>query len=282
MVSRYSIIQYVPNPIIDERINIGVLAFDDQVVKVKFSENWQRVSDFAMEDDLEYLKNFAHRMKECAKDGLLFPGDIKNKIPKHERLLKVAQGWMNSIQFTEPRGSLKNVDKLFTDTVNKFLIFPPKQTPKNPHTRDRQAAARLTVSKIQQAAKKVFGDQYQHLVKAKYAISGKYIPHKMDIAIANGHPYLAAQGISFEVNPPPNLLDALSWTITDIKEKNPSFPLAVVLLPPKQDLSKNYETLAAKFSDRKAIYQDLGAIVLQEDEVYSWAINQLNSHWSKV
>jgi Protein of unknown function (DUF3037) len=28
MASRYSIIQYVPNPIADERINIGVLAFE--------------------------------------------------------------------------------------------------------------------------------------------------------------------------------------------------------------------------------------------------------------
>ncbi|MGL4618228.1 MAG: DUF3037 domain-containing protein [Chroococcidiopsis sp.] len=29
MASRYSIVQYVPNPITDERINIGVVAFDD-------------------------------------------------------------------------------------------------------------------------------------------------------------------------------------------------------------------------------------------------------------
>jgi len=50
MVSRYSIVQYVPNPIADQRINIGVLAFDDNRVCVRFLSNWERVKRFGMED----------------------------------------------------------------------------------------------------------------------------------------------------------------------------------------------------------------------------------------
>jgi len=39
MASYYSIIQYVPNPIANERINIGVLIFDEKEIKVNFLEN---------------------------------------------------------------------------------------------------------------------------------------------------------------------------------------------------------------------------------------------------
>ena len=52
MPSRYSIIQYVPNPIADERIHIGVLAFDENLVKVSFLKNWQRVKDFGGDRNL--------------------------------------------------------------------------------------------------------------------------------------------------------------------------------------------------------------------------------------
>jgi Protein of unknown function (DUF3037) len=38
MASKYSVIQYVPDPIADERINIGVIAFDNQNIRTLFQE----------------------------------------------------------------------------------------------------------------------------------------------------------------------------------------------------------------------------------------------------
>jgi len=268
MSSRYSIIQYVPDPIADERINIGVLAFDDQKVRVYFLHNWERVRNFGSED-IDFLKDFAEKMQESAEIGLLFPGDQLSDIPRHERLLKVAQSWMNSIQFTEPRGSLEKVDELFADTIKRFLVDIPKSRSK---FRDRQAAARLTVSKVKQVVKELIGKEYQDLVKAKYMIPGQRKEHDIDIAIANGHPYLAAQGISFEVHTPENVLDALAWTISDIKDKNSDFPLAVVVLPPiKQD--KHLEKI---YHDTIATYSELGAQILQEGEIKNWITSELS------
>ena len=84
MPSRYSIIQYVPNPIADERINIGVLAFDENLVKVSFLKNWQCVKDFGGEK-IDFLQDFAERMQVQANHGLLFPGDETNETPKQDR-----------------------------------------------------------------------------------------------------------------------------------------------------------------------------------------------------
>lgn len=61
MVSRYSVIQYVPDAIANERINIGVLVFDEQVVRVKFLSKWNRVVHFAPNSDISFLMDFSDR-----------------------------------------------------------------------------------------------------------------------------------------------------------------------------------------------------------------------------
>ena len=143
MASRYSIVQYVPNPIADERINIGIVAFDDNDVRVQFLNNWSRVQAFGRED-IHFLRDFAKRMNFAASEGLLFPGDEPDGTPKHERLKKIAQGWINSIQFTEPCGSLENVESLLEDIAQTYLVnvFSAKTK------RNRQDAAIITTSII--------------------------------------------------------------------------------------------------------------------------------------
>lgn len=122
MSSHYSIIQYVPNPIADERINFGVLVFDEHSVRTRFLQNWGRVRSFGKPESIDFLKDFADKMEAAAKDGLLFPGEVLGKVPRCERMTKIARDWMNSIQITEPRGSLLGVDELLEDTVKLFLV----------------------------------------------------------------------------------------------------------------------------------------------------------------
>ena len=123
MTSYYSIIQYVPNPIANERINIGVLIFDEKEIKVKFLKNWKRVKNFCM-GDIAFLRDFESQMQEAVSQGLLFPGDSLLDQPRQERLQRVSENWMNSIQFTEPNFSLKPLDKLLEDSIKKYLIEP--------------------------------------------------------------------------------------------------------------------------------------------------------------
>jgi hypothetical protein len=121
-----------------------VLAFDEQQTLVYFLRNWDRVRRFGMED-IGFLRDFAARTREAAKSGLLFPGDENNEIPKHERLLRVSQSWMNSIQFTELRASLKDLDRVLKDAIKTFLIEPVLDKPKH---LNRQEAARKTISSV--------------------------------------------------------------------------------------------------------------------------------------
>lgn len=268
MASRYSIIQYVPNPIADERINIGVLVFDEKIVKVHFLRSWERIKCFARED-IKFLRDFADRMGKASKNGLLFPNDDPNNGQSRvDRLRKVSRGWINSIQFTEPRGSLENIDSVFEDTIRTYLV---DEIPVQQNMRDRQSAKRIVTSSVKNVLKGRFGKKADKLLKkdADAIIKGVSDSHNFDVSVANGHPYLAAHGVSFEIRTHKETLDALAWWIQDVKELDGSFPLAIVTLPPKPDFP-DYFRLLETYNHTKETYTNLGASVLGEEEFPIW------------
>lgn len=127
MPSYYSVIRYVPSVIAGERINIGVIAFDDNSVQVKFLPDWDRVSCFAGGRDIAFLKEFKDEMEAAVSKGLLFPAEGSDRfqgMSRHERMLKLSQGWQNSIQFREPYGSTQDVDTLLADVAKEFFVEP--------------------------------------------------------------------------------------------------------------------------------------------------------------
>jgi hypothetical protein len=119
MPSLFSIVQYAPAPLSGERINIGVVVCDSNVVQVRFIENWRRVQCFSG-DNIDFLKKFvaeAHREIPSRLDPLLSDFDLLRA-----EFSKLFCGWINSIQFTEPRGSLKDADQLIEDVYQRFIF----------------------------------------------------------------------------------------------------------------------------------------------------------------
>lgn len=273
MVSRYSIIQYVPSPVTGERINIGVLAFDNDTTLVRFLSSWTRVSCFGRHSDILTLKEFARQIRESVEKGLLFPGDTAGQAPKHERLLAVANSWFNAVQFTEPKGSLETVERLLEDVAQIFLKDAEPRL--KPH--DRQFAARVATSHIRSLLKQRFGSEgARELLRTDYPLAGNHKPHKFDVTVANGKPFFAAHGLSFEVQTPEVVTDSIAWMISDVKGHSPSFPLAVVALPPKPDTS-DHRRLTKLYEATAHTYENLGAKVLEEEQMDSWVSQQLEA-----
>ena len=272
MASRYSIIQYVPNPIADERINIGVLVFDEEIIKVHFLYSWERVNSFGRENT-KFLRDFAKHMEESSKNGLLFPHDDPNNGQSRvDRLRKVSQGWINSIQFTEPRGSLENIGSVFEDAIRTYLV---DEIPAQRNMRDRQEAKRIVAKSVKDVLKERLGNRASEFFKKDAAaiVNGVRGSHNFDVLVANGRPYLAAHGVSFEIRTHKETLDALSWWIEDVKRLDNNFPLAVVTLPPKVEFD-GYTQLFEAYENTRETYTNLGATVLREEEVPAWT-NQI-------
>src|SRR5437879_5477961 len=62
MSAYYALIQYTPDPVIGELINIGVVVFGDGRTRFRFLHNWNRVKRFGA--NITSLKAFAHQAQK--------------------------------------------------------------------------------------------------------------------------------------------------------------------------------------------------------------------------
>jgi Protein of unknown function (DUF3037) len=268
MASQYSVIQYVPDTVADERINFGVIAFDEHAIATRFLKHWSRVSCFGR-GDLRFLRDFARSMESKV-------GRRKEDVPKLTvaEVLEMSQGWMDAIQVTEPRASLKDVHELIEEVARLYLVEPERRVT---GFRDREDAAALTRAKVRQAVQRRVADpiKTEKLVKAGQ-IEGAFYPHQLDVLVGNGAPYFGAHGISLEI-PRAHLLkralDSTLWTIDDVKRGNPDLPVGVLLLVPPID-APHFERAAEQRERTERALTALEANVLDEQTVEGWADQQ--------
>ena len=253
MSAYYCVIQYVPDPVKDERINAGVVAFSGDQVRARFVREWWRVQRFG-ERSISFLRDLARQLQEAENGSSEFNEAV---------IRRMAGTWMNSVQFSEPRGSLLNLEELLEDASQRFLH---DRKPGKPRPRDRRAAAKLAATAISDALEAIGGKEARTLLKRNRAVPGRIEEHKFDVAVGNGQPTVAADAFSFEGSDLENVaidVRATAWAFEDVKRKTPDIDLAVVFLAPDPG---NPEVIGAS-----RIFDDLGADVVQEADIVDWA-----------
>lgn len=131
MVSYYSVVQYVPDPIANERVNIGVIVFGDGRFLSRFLRNWDRVCHFSTRD-ISSTRNFAKGVEQSTDECERLPPMIRVDPPDETGLRKLAERWMNSIQFTQPRAALRDPDALLASEAKRFLLEPSNRNQPSP------------------------------------------------------------------------------------------------------------------------------------------------------
>lgn len=264
-----TVVQYLPDPLTEERINIGVIVYGDGVVRSRFLTDWTRVRQFSTGRDISFLRELAAEFQDA---------HLKPPIPQfieagmavdiNERLIqRMARSWSNSIQLTEPKGSLLGVDELLDDSAAHYLH---ERSRERRHYRDKQEAVRITRRALEQALKREFQDDVAvnpaNLLHSRFPINGRYEQHFFDLALANGQAIAGSLGVSFQVHDPSNLernLSVAKWTVIDVRQEHPNLPLAIVTLPPSRH-SKMYDDLVSTAVQ-------LRSEVVPEGEVNRWA-----------
>ena len=107
-MSYYSVIYYSPSRPIDERVNIGVVAWDDNGLVYKFVEDWQHIERFAEGRNIEFLREFAESF-----------GEQFSTVQAIEDAL--SHWYYGVVQFTEARGSTSPIETLLKDITRLFL-----------------------------------------------------------------------------------------------------------------------------------------------------------------
>jgi hypothetical protein len=122
MATYYTIIQYVPDPVVGERVNVGVAAYGKRGIRIKFLTDWRRVNRFCGKD-----APVPDRIKA------LFRGINPKQLPEMIRT------WNSAIQLTQPSVSLRTLTGTIEMAAKRFLVQPARkartQTRGNPATK---------------------------------------------------------------------------------------------------------------------------------------------------
>lgn len=231
MSARYTIVQYVPDPIAEERINVGVITWDQERIRCRFLNNWSRVRSFGGEG-VDFLRDFAKDIAETTSRQMRLAGVGAGEHIDVPRLEKMVREWGRSIQFSAARGSLKDADSLLDDIAPLFLR---ERILIRAQPRTRVAAARVAATILLDAVRKRAPEEAEQLVKKNATIDGVIEPHRFDVVLGNGRPLAAVHAISFEINEGEHLEKEVlmaKWTLADVRSKYPKLPLAVFALPP--------------------------------------------------
>lgn len=276
MPAYYTVVQSVPDPIADERINVGVVVFGDGQLRSRFRRDWKRVKSFAG-DDVGYLRELTEKIDQASiRSAATSMQPELSDFPVQRRmdediLRKMIDEWSNTVQFTPVQPSLEAPDDLLTTLDEMYL---QRGTKGRRPFRDRQQAARLAVKTAREAIEsrlgKVLADE---AVEASYKLGGQLKPVvKVDLGITNARVYEVAQALSFETHNMAELDEQASialYTLQDIRAAHRGVRLDVFALRPKPEL-RGYQKSLERFLELKNSCVRLEANLIVEDESDEW------------
>jgi len=263
MPSNYTIVQYRPDPASEERLNIGVIAWDADGAHAVFVETWERVRSFGG-CDVGFLREFAQSMQSRLAEEDLLVDELTDEL-----VGRLVGDLAHSVQLTPAREAHGEAPKLISSLSARFLYSPP---PKPKGVRNRRTATRLAYRAIRDAVGPHAPKPARRLVHLRRNLQGKLGEHRFDVVLANGKPLAAVDALSFEVASNGNLqreLDATAWALDDVRHLDEDLPLAVFALPPPNGDAERVFLSASK------IFRALGAKVFVDERAMGrWAKRQ--------
>ena len=262
MTSYFAQIQYVPNPILGERINIGVVVVDANGSRFEFVKDWRRAASFGGED-VGFLREFADEAAQAGAQWLTL-----GEPPSPDYLSKVLRRWHNKIQFSELKPSIKSKEALLDAVAPMILRLEPDAVHHGRQIgRGRDKAVTSVSRAIGTAMRNRFGHAPRGLIQRDVQVEGEIETHQLDLAVKNGSLYGGTFAISFETGSPKMQqrdTDAIAFAIDDISEKLEDIELAVVAIPPRGGRSPTYERA-------RHIFKEIDAKLVLEPALPKWA-----------
>ena len=267
MVTKYSVVRYLPNPLSGEMINIGVIAWGEGKIASRFARDWRRAKAFGRED-ISFLRDFVEQMEASTltQERLLTFGP--NRIDA-QQLEQIAKDWSNSIQFSELRTSLRSPDEVIREVSSIYL---PELRHYSQTGRTRRMAAILALHRVSQVLIDTRGPRASDLIKKEYGIQGKVDEHLFDVVVANGRPFLAAQGLSFEKSFTRTVqkdVDATAWAVDDVRGNHKHLPMAILALTPGGP--------CPPVERARKIFRALDADMISERQIDGWVKKRIKA-----
>jgi hypothetical protein len=263
MTTYYAQIQYVPDPIAGERINVGIVALDEHGCTYKFVRDWRRAATFGGQE-VGFLRAFADEAIETGGDWFSL-----RQIGNTEGVSTALRHWNNKIQFSELKPSTKGRDDLIAEMATIFLHG---ETPVAEATatsyigRGREKVVSSVSKSLGAAMRARYGHAPRGLLQRDVLVKGHIESHELHVGLKNGALYGGAFTVSYETGSPKMQqrdTDAIAFALEDLARQPIKNKLAVVVLPPPDP------TLT--FNRARHIFRELDVPIVVERGLAKWA-----------
>lgn len=255
MPAFYSVIKYVPNPVADESINVGVVAFSGDEVSLRFTSDWARARQLSNRDP-SILKQTVADLTSELKNGRLSEPTIR----------RYAETWHNQIQWSEPRPSLNGVDELVEEVATVYL---PKFERKPPRRLGKRRAVKIAIDELTRQLTMKFHaprSKARRLIRTDHVATGKLEQHELDVAIVNGILKTGAFALSFASTNRQQLkrdMDALAFGVEDVRRANKGVPLYV--------LGYTEDTDSEEVRRAQVLFRQLNSTFIPDSKIPAWS-----------
>ena len=165
---RFQVLRYVPDPVKDEFVNIGLVFLDDTTgtAEIRFTRDWRRVRCLDPQADLEMLQATEAELRER----------LREEGSSRERVLHLLQdSFSNALQATAPRGLLTEAPERELARLAEMYLERPRY-PVHRSPAGRGAIVMKMRDAFTQAG--VWDLMLKQIVAAKYTHAGD--PLKID------------------------------------------------------------------------------------------------------
>ncbi|HZD68422.1 MAG TPA: DUF3037 domain-containing protein [Actinomycetes bacterium] len=253
---RFAILRYVPDPVRQEAINVGVVVASAEpsriAVRVLQRREAARLKWLGFDDDIEFLQDLAEEMRASPPFG-------SERTWNPETLERAHREWGGTVRVSEVRAALHdNADRLCEELYARYVANPRTRQPST--YRDRRAA-RARVSRA--LRDRLLGET----VQAAPTVQGHFEEHRFDFGLGNGQPLHLVATFSFEVPDKDRFslqteVDACAWAISDVRAAEVRVPITVVTIG---------ETQRRLLDRAEDMYESLGARLVREPQIDDWA-----------
>lgn len=264
-LTKYSIVRFVPDPVKDERINIGIVAVgEDGAPSARFISDLKKVRRFSPEH-----VDLARQCLDHLADWLV-PAQphFGQEVINADGLAVLATEYRNMVQFSEPMVALMTVDEVVDFEFGRFVERPDEDesVQHRPSTLVYNAAMLSLGQNLERRFSKT--GISRHLLHRNVDMTGALSNHTFGLAVQNGQPYLAAQVVSLRngFKDVERAIGSVAWDIRDVRDRGGDIRLSVLLTDPGAD--KRVSKLGTK---AHGLFHELGADVVNPSEIGDWA-----------
>lgn len=258
----YAVVQFVPDPMRDERINVGIVVVspsDDFFSgRMATSRDLGRLRRLGVAFETGPFQDLARSFQRSARS----PEQLGIDGPwSYEALRQASVEWGGTLQLTPVRPVLHDQpDLLLTELYGRLVADP---APRRGRARDRRWVNRRVRERLRGAlADHLPGVDPDEHIQRNVDVAGQVASHRFDFELVNGRPLQLVRTVSFEGADDQalrNEVDAIAWAIEDVHRAHDELPCAVV--------SIGSSALAERASRACAAY---GAELVREGEMDAW------------